>query len=334
MITIDGSEKHGGGSILRLAAAFSVLTQKPIRVINIRAGRPQPGLKAQHLVGLNALAELCGATLKGAKLGSMEIEFIPGEIKEREIDIEIPTAGSIALVLQPLILASVFAKHKIKIKIKGGATYGKWAPPIDFLQNVTFRLLDKMGYEINLSVGRYGFYPKGGAEVNVTINPAKSLKPLVIEEQGEIESVKGISVASEYLRKARVAERQAEAFKRKMEGDIDIQYVDTLSPGSCLTAWVETENTILGNDEIGERGVRAETIGEKVALNLMKEIGCGATLDSFTADQLIPFLALTKGSVIKIPRVTGHVESSLWLVEKFFGKKFNIKKNRCITILI
>lgn len=332
MLVVDGSKKHGGGSILRLAIAFSVLMKKPIRVINIRAGRLQPGLKAQHLVGLKALAELCGATLKGAILGSMEVEFNPGEIEKQNIEIEIPTAGSIALVLQPLILASVFAKHRINIRIKGGATYGKFAPPIDFLQNITFRLLEKMGYKINISVERYGFYPKGGARVNVVINPVKSLKPLVIKEQGEIKSVRGLSVASNSLRKARVAERQADAFRKKMKGGVDVHYVDTLSPGSCFTAWIETDNTILGNDEVGERGVRAETIGERVVLNLMKEIGCGATLDSFTADQLIPFLALTEGSVVKISRITGHVESSLWIVKKFLGKKFRIKKNKCITI--
>ncbi|MCD6381775.1 MAG: RNA 3'-terminal phosphate cyclase [Candidatus Aenigmarchaeota archaeon] len=334
MILIDGSEKHGGGSIFRLAIAFSVLRKEPVKIINIRRGRPQPGLKAQHLLGLKALAELSNADVKGASLGSKEVEFYPEEIAKRKIKIQIPTAGSVALVLQPLILASVFSNHKVEVEINGGATYGKWAPPIDFLQNVTFNLLEKMGYKINLFVEKYGFYPKGGAKVKVVINPTKSLKPLTIKDQGKIKLVKGISIASNSLRKARVAERQAETFKKKMEGDVDVRYFDTLSPGSCLTAWVETGNTILGNDEVGERGVRAEIIGEKVALNLMKEIGCGATLDSFTADQLIPFLALTEGSVVKIPRMTGHVESSLWLVEKFLGKKFDINKSECVEISI
>jgi hypothetical protein len=40
-----------GGQILRMALAFSVLKQIPVRVFNIRAGRSNPGLRAQHLKG-------------------------------------------------------------------------------------------------------------------------------------------------------------------------------------------------------------------------------------------------------------------------------------------
>lgn len=48
---IDGSMLEGGGQILRMALAFSVLKQIPVRVFNIRAGRSNPGLRAQHLKG-------------------------------------------------------------------------------------------------------------------------------------------------------------------------------------------------------------------------------------------------------------------------------------------
>jgi RNA 3'-terminal phosphate cyclase len=34
-----------------MALAFSVLKQIPVRVFNIRAGRSNPGLRAQHLKG-------------------------------------------------------------------------------------------------------------------------------------------------------------------------------------------------------------------------------------------------------------------------------------------
>jgi RNA 3'-terminal phosphate cyclase (ATP) len=34
-----------------MALAFSVLKKKPVRVFNIRAGRSNPGLRAQHLKG-------------------------------------------------------------------------------------------------------------------------------------------------------------------------------------------------------------------------------------------------------------------------------------------
>ena len=77
MLEIDGSESHGGGSIVRLAAGFAALKQVPIKITNIRAGRPNPGLQEQHLNGLKALANICNGNLIGDELNSKDMEFHP-----------------------------------------------------------------------------------------------------------------------------------------------------------------------------------------------------------------------------------------------------------------
>lgn len=52
----------------------------------------------------------------------------------------------------------------------------------------------------------------------------------------------------------------------------------------------------------------------------MDDLRTGATTDRHLADQLILFAALAKGtSEFLIPRATDHVQSNLWLVEKFLG---------------
>ena len=40
MIEIDGSYGEGGGQIIRTAIAMSAIKQVPIKIINIRKGRP------------------------------------------------------------------------------------------------------------------------------------------------------------------------------------------------------------------------------------------------------------------------------------------------------
>ncbi len=48
-LRLDGSYGEGGGQILRSALALSLLTGRAVEIVNIRAGRPNPGLQAQHL---------------------------------------------------------------------------------------------------------------------------------------------------------------------------------------------------------------------------------------------------------------------------------------------
>src|SRR4030042_3703368 len=106
LVDIDGSVMEGGGSIVRLSSALSILTGKPVRIYNIRKGREQPGLRTQHLRGLEAAANLCGGRLEGARIGAAEVFFYPGKITEKHIDIAIDTAGSTGLVLQSLFIAA------------------------------------------------------------------------------------------------------------------------------------------------------------------------------------------------------------------------------------
>lgn len=82
-----------GGQILRIAIGLSVLTRKPVRIFNIRAGRKKPGLAAQHLNGIQLAQHICNALTKDVKIGSTEIEFKPGNLKGGEFTADTRTAG-------------------------------------------------------------------------------------------------------------------------------------------------------------------------------------------------------------------------------------------------
>ena len=100
-----------------------------------------------------------------------------------------------------------------------------------------------------------------------------------------------------------------------------------VQPGAALAVWAETDTgCLIGADMAGARGRTAEFIGKQTALNLVTDLGSGATVDRHLADQVIPFAALAKGvSTFRIPSMTEHIEARLWLVEKILGAKSRIQ---------
>ena len=330
MIDIDGSYLEGGGAILRVATALSAIKQIPIKVTNIRKGRPKPGLKAQHLTGILAAAQLCDAKVTGAKIGSTELTFEPKKIRFGKFKFDVGTAGAITLVLQTIIPIAAFAPSKTTFVISGG-TNVLWAPTIEYFQNVFCDYAEKFGLLISSDVEKYGFYPVGGGLVRIDITPVKNPKPLDLTTRGKLLGIKAFSLASDDLQKAQVAERQLDGFRKNMPADAEIKgfpnYVKTLSAGSSITAHALYENCKLACSALGEKNKKAEDVGKECAIDLQREMKSNATVDRHMADQLIPFLGLFSGSIVA-SEITNHTKTNIWVTEKFIDKKFDISKNK------
>jgi len=364
MIELDGSYLEGGGSIARIALALSTLTHQPFEIENIRRNRPQPGLKNQHLFCIKALEKLCNARVENAFLGSTSIKYVPGKIEGKTIDVDIQTAGSITLFLQSLLLPSMFANKPVKFNIIGG-TDTKWSPSFDYFNNVFLPQIQKYA-NIECKLLRRGYYPKGNGKVEIKIKPKFSIinfnnfddflnelrnkvHGINLVEQGHLIQIKGISHASLNLQDAQVAERQAKTAEISLKNygcpiSIQIEYNDTLSTGSGLTLWaifskdkdeIDSRNPIrLGSDALGERGKKAEVVGQEAAKKLTGEIESRAPVDAHLADQILKFMALVSNSNIKPSKITNHTKTNIYTIEKFLGKTFNIDKNNNIISTI
>jgi RNA 3'-terminal phosphate cyclase (ATP) len=160
ILELDGSYLEGGGQILRITTALSVLFKKPIRITNIRAGRKNGGLKAQHLTGVELLANISKANLTGACLNSTEITFVPDVINSGRYMADTKTAGSICLLIQNSLPVLIFASETCELDLRGG-TNAENAPQIDYFQSVFAPIAAKFGIDVNLQILRRGYYPRG-----------------------------------------------------------------------------------------------------------------------------------------------------------------------------
>ncbi|MHA1615942.1 MAG: RNA 3'-terminal phosphate cyclase [Candidatus Njordarchaeales archaeon] len=333
---IDGSMGEGGGQIFRTAIAYAAVTRCPVKIINIRAKRSNPGLRPQHLSALRALAKITHAEVRGDYVGSTQVFFNPKKIEGGEFVIDPGTAGSITLIIQAILPALIFAEKKSIVTIKGG-TDVPWSPPIDAVRYVLLPGLKDMGVEAKLELIRRGHYPRGGGLVKLYVEPiTEPLKPKILKEQGIIERIRGISHCVRLPK--HVAERQARSATEKLESagfkniDIELEWYPPdkdphLGPGSGIVLWVETSsNALLEYDSLGARGKRAEVVGQEAAEGLIKQIrNCGA-VDVHHTDQLVPFMALAKGvSEIYSSEISLHTLTAIQVAQMIIGAKFEVK---------
>ena len=213
MLTIDGTFGEGGGQILRTALALSLVTGKPFRIENIRAGRRNPGLLRQHLTAVNAATEISHAEVTGAAIGSRELTFAPGSVVSGVYSFAVGTAGSTTLVLQTVLPALLVASGKSKVILEGG-THNPFAPPFDFLEKSFLPLVNRMGPRVTAELERPGFYPAGGGRMSVTVEPVIALQRLDLQVRGEVLDRRARAVVANLP--ISIAERELNVIARKM----------------------------------------------------------------------------------------------------------------------
>ena len=324
MIEIDGSRGEGGGQILRPPLGLSSLPGKPFRIVNIRKGRKKPGLAPQHLASVRAAREISGAEVAGDREGSVELVFSPGAVTGGDFSFDVGTAGSTLLVLQTIVPALLFARKRSTVAIRGGA-HVPFSPSFHYAAFVLFPMLRRVGAEATLAIHSYGFYPRGGGEIRAGILPGDGIRPLRLVERGKVLAVRGFSAAGNLPQS--IALRQRDAARKVLASrmgnemfpvDIEVLSVPTPGQGTFLFLLLETEHSVAGFASLGERGKRAEEVGEEAAAALADHWQGGAALDPHLPDQLAPFLAMCgEGSAFTTSRVTEHLVTNLWTIGLF-----------------
>jgi RNA 3'-terminal phosphate cyclase (ATP) len=275
-------------------------------------------LRKQHLVAVQAAQQICGAEVSGAVLGSMELAFAPGAVRPGKYRFDITSAGSTTLVAQTLLPALFLAAEPSQFVITGG-THNPLAPPFDFVAEVFLPAIGLMGYRAEAQLQRHGFYPAGGGQISLAIEPrqlqerghtgAPAATPLdLTAPPGDIEWTGRIydsMLPPQVVEAERSLLRQAIPQVGRIE---HVRVTDSPGPGNCIMVIGEWEQHACASTSMaprmgktiltafGEKGKPARAVVEELRDQLAQFVAARATVDEHLADQLLVYLALCAAS--------------------------------------
>jgi RNA 3'-terminal phosphate cyclase (ATP) len=328
MIEIDASFGEGGGQILRSALALSVITGAPMRLTNIRARRPQPGLKPQHLKAVEAAAQISAARVEGAAPGSQTLVFEPTGLESGHYAFDIGTAGSVSLLLQTVWLPLSFAAGPSRLTLAGG-THVPWSPCVHYLQWQWLPYLAEIGYHVECTLERVGFYPRGGGLLHADIVPSRHLASLQLTERGRLLRIRGLSAVGRLDRT--IAERQrSQALERLRELgaplEIEVTEVPAVAPGTFIVLQAEFDGGRCCAFALGARHKRAEKVADEAVDELRADIEAGGAIDAWLADQmLLPLAIVPEQSALSVCRISQHLRTNAELLGYFLPVKVEIE---------
>ncbi len=327
MLYLDGAYGEGGGQILRTALSLAALTGVAVRIERLRAGRAKPGLRPQHLTAVQALARVCRAEITGAELGSQGLTFRPQTLQGGrylfDVAAKTGSAGAVTLIAQALLPPMLQAKNSSTVILKGG-THVPWSPPAHYLSQVFLPALSIMGAEVEMTLERWGWYPRGGGELRLGIRPVRGFRSVEWRSPAAPATFRAWSAASKLPEQ--VALRQAARLRVRLGAAVPVEVIPASGqdPGSLVFLW----GPQAGFSALGARGKPAEKVADEAADAYEAYRERGAALDRHLADQILLYLALAKGpSTITTEAVTSHLLTNVWVIEQFLGARFEVRGN-------
>jgi RNA 3'-phosphate cyclase len=231
------------------------------------------------------------------------------------------SAGAATLVAQALLPPLLKASRPSTLTIRGG-THVPWSPPAHYLLHVFLPALAQLGPRATLELRRWGWYPRGGGEIHLEIQPARQFIAVDWRQPPLFAAFQAISAISRVPE--HIMHRQARRLKERLGENLPVELVEAsgLDPGTFVFLW----GPRAGFNALGARGKPAEKVADEVADAYLAFRDRQAATDRHLADQMVLYLAQARGASVSITEeITSHLLTNIWVIEQFLGPRFQVE---------
>jgi RNA 3'-terminal phosphate cyclase (ATP) len=184
-----------------------------------------------------------------------------------------------------------------------------------------------MGPTIRLEFERYGFYPAGGGRFYAEIQPCGGLKPLHLEERGEVVSRRVIAVVANLP--GHIALREIETVVSRLNWDKGCGKIENTrnspGPGNVVMVEIGTEEVTEIFSAFGHIGVSAETVATIAAGEAREYLASRATAGEHLTDQLLLPLALAGAGSFTAMKINTHARTNMKVISEFLPVRFETR---------
>jgi RNA 3'-terminal phosphate cyclase (ATP) len=182
-----------------------------------------------------------------------------------------------------------------RIVVRGG-THLPGCPSFHYLERHWLSLVGRAGVNARLSLDRASFVARGEGEMRAHVRRAPAAEAVDLERRGALVAVRGVCGAAGLKGELACRMRDAaSAFlweQRRFESSWDLLDLPAASSGVFAQMELVFERGRAAFSALGERSVRAEVAGERLARACLRFLEGEAAVDRFAADQMVVPMAI------------------------------------------
>ena len=264
--------------------------------------------------------------MTGDNPGSLELSFKPGPVIPGNYHFKVGTAGSASLILQTVLPALLHINKEAGVTIEGG-THNPMAPPFDFLEKSFAKALAGIGYNVDLGLQSYGFYPAGGGRITANISASENIRHFKLTDKGKL--LKRNAIALSAMLPDNVNSREIDLLKNRLKWNNDELKgikIRSSGPGNVVIIELEYEFVTGIFTGFGEKKIPVAEVVEQACKSLEQYEKSDAPVDEHLADQLLLPLSIGKGGAFNTNCISGHTSTNIEIIKKFLDVSIFISK--------